>query len=63
MNNFCSNLYILSTVACQLTECLTKEEAAQLSADLVVLSDMIANILVRKEACEIPKTNELESNS
>ena len=55
MNNCCSNLYILSTVACQLAECLTKEEAAQLSADLVVLSDMLANILVRNESCETPQ--------
>lgn len=55
MNHCCSNLYILSTIACQLAECLSAEETAKLSADLVVLSDMLANILVRKEACETAK--------
>ena len=57
MNHCCSNLYILSTVACQLAECLSAEETAKLSADLVVLSDMLANLLVRKESCETPKTD------
>lgn len=48
----CSNLYILSTIACQLAECLDEKELAALSADLVVLSDMLANILAHQEACE-----------
>ena len=61
MNNCCSNLYLLSTVACQLSECMSKEDLAQLSADLVVLSDMLANILVRKEACSAPKEEKNET--
>lgn len=51
MNN-CSNLYLLSTIACQLEQCLTEEELAILSADLVVLGDMIANNIARKAVCE-----------
>lgn len=47
----CQNLYFLSTIACKLSECLTEEELAELSADLVVLSDMLANILAHKESC------------
>ena len=51
MNN-CSNLLYLSAIACQLAECLSDEEIAVLSSDLVVLSDMLANILARKTASE-----------
>lgn len=47
----CSNLYFLSTIACQLSECLSEDELAVLAADLVVLSDMLANIAARKAAC------------
>ncbi|MBO5459508.1 MAG: hypothetical protein J5981_04580 [Lachnospira sp.] len=51
MNN-CSNLYFLSTVACQLSECLSEEQLSVLAADLVVLSDMIANIVARNTLCK-----------
>lgn len=43
MNN-CSNLFLLSTIACQLSECLSEEELNALAADLVVLGDMLVNI-------------------
>lgn len=48
----CSNLFYLSTIACKLSECLTEKELATLSADLVVLSDMLANILAHKDLCK-----------
>lgn len=48
----CSNLFFLSTIACQLAECLSDEEVAILSSDLVVLSDMLANLLAREAACK-----------
>ncbi len=51
MNN-CSNLYLLSTVACQISECLTKKQLEELAADLEVLSDMLANILIRNNNCK-----------
>ena len=44
----CKNLFFLSTVACQLSSCLSTEELAILSADLVVLGDMLANIIARE---------------
>lgn len=56
MNN-CTNLYLLSTIACQLSECLDQDDLAILAADLVVLSDMLANIIARQDACQ----NELNS--
>lgn len=47
----CSNLFYLSAVACKLSECLSDKDLALLSADLVTLSDMIANIIARQELC------------
>lgn len=45
----CSNLFYLSAIACQLSECLSEKEIATLAADLVVLSDMLANIIAHQE--------------
>ena len=50
MNN-CSNLFLLSTIACQLSECLSEEELNALAADLVVLGDMLVNIISHKQSC------------
>lgn len=50
MNN-CTNLFYLSAIACQLSECLSEEEISLLSSDLVVLSDMLANIITRNDLC------------
>lgn len=47
MNN-CSNLYMLSAIACQLAEILSTNELNILSADLEVLADMLEAILARK---------------
>lgn len=47
--NSCSNLYLLSSLACQLSASLSNEDISILAADLVVLSDMLANILVYNE--------------
>lgn len=44
----CSNLYFLSAIACNLSECLSEEELAVLSSDLVALGDMLETILARK---------------
>lgn len=51
MNN-CCNLYLLSTIACQLAECMSDEELAILSADLMTLGDMLAGLVARKAACK-----------
>lgn len=46
--NKCSNLYLLSAIACQLAECISEDELNTLSADLTVLADMLNAILARK---------------
>lgn len=48
----CSNLLYLSAIACKLSECLSEKELAALSADLVVLSDMLANIAAHRDLCD-----------
>ena len=52
MKSNCQNLYILSTIACQLVECLSEEELEILSADLMTLADMIESLLARQSACK-----------
>ena len=48
----CQNLYILSTVACQLAECISEEDLEVLAADLSTLGDMLSGILARKARYE-----------
>ncbi len=48
----CTNLYFLSTIACGLAECLSEKEVAVLAANLVVLSDILANLIARNENCK-----------
>lgn len=47
----CSDLYILSALACQLSECLSEDELEVLSADLSTLGDMLQSLLTRQAAC------------
>lgn len=47
MNN-CTNLYVLSTLACQLAKCLNTDELNILSADLQTLGEMLESILARQ---------------
>ena len=52
MNNNCSNLHLLSTIACQLSECLSREDLTILAADLTTLSDMLTSILARQNSLD-----------
>lgn len=47
----CSNLFFLSALSCQLADCLSDDEIVILAADLVVLSDMLANVAARNSIC------------
>lgn len=51
MKNNCTNLYLLSTIACQLTECLSEEELEMLSSDLTALGYMIESLLAHQSVC------------
>lgn len=54
MNN-CSNLYFLSTIACQLAECLTENEMELLAANLKALGEMLEVVSVQKTICKESK--------
>lgn len=51
MKRNCPNLYVLSTLACQLSECLSEEELRRLSADLTTLGYMIESLLAHRSEC------------
>ena len=48
MKNNCKNLYFLSSIACQLAECLNERELETLSADLTALGYMIESLLAHQ---------------
>ncbi|MCI8428428.1 MAG: hypothetical protein HFJ03_13000 [Lachnospira sp.] len=52
MNNNCTNLYLLSTIACQLTECLDEKELELLAAHLTTLGYMIESQLKQRSLCK-----------
>ena len=52
MKNNCQNLYILSSIACQLAECVDEKELEILSADLTALGYLIESLLAHQSACE-----------
>ena len=51
MNN-CSDLYFLSTIACQLSECLSENELELLAVNLRALGEMLEVISVQNAICE-----------
>ncbi len=52
MNKNCSNLYLLSTIACQLAECLDEKELELLAINLITLGDMIESQLIQRSLCK-----------
>ena len=51
MNN-CKNLYLLSTIACQLSECLSEGELEILATNLTTLGYMLENLLAHQSVCK-----------
>lgn len=52
MDNGCSDLYLLSALACRLAECLDENELSMLSANLSALGDMLEVIIAKQAACK-----------
>ena len=50
--NDCSHIYLLSTIACQLSNCLSKDELEALSADLIALGYMLESLQVHQSICK-----------
>lgn len=54
----CRDLYFLSTIACQLADCLSEEELILLSSSLNTLGDMLAVISAKQAFCNTQPQNE-----
>ena len=52
MKTNCCNLYFLSTIACELETCLTKEELELLAANLKALGELLEVLLVQQSSCK-----------
>lgn len=48
----CPDLYFLSTIACQLSQCLTEDELTILSANLSALADMLEVLLAHHQTTD-----------
>ena len=48
----CTNLYFLSSIACQLAQCLDEKELEALSKDLTALGYMIESLIAHQAKCE-----------
>ncbi|MGN0203086.1 MAG: DUF6774 domain-containing protein [Coprococcus sp.] len=57
MNNGCSDLYLLSTLACRLAECLDNDELSVLATSLTALGDMLEVVIARQAACKNDEAN------
>ncbi|MDD3414611.1 MAG: hypothetical protein PHY47_11500 [Lachnospiraceae bacterium] len=51
----CCDLYIISTIACKIAECLTDEELALAAANFTMLGDALALIAAKRACCEKQK--------
>lgn len=56
----CCNLYLMSTLACQLTDCLSEAEIAVLASDLATLGCMLSTNLARRALCNPQNSNNIE---
>lgn len=48
----CTDLFVLSSIACKISECLTDDELAILSINLTTLADMLQATLTKRAICE-----------
>ena len=51
MNTNCSSLYVLSAIACQLSECMEEKELEILASSLTTLGYMIESLSARQSDC------------
>lgn len=57
----CRDLYFLSTIACQLADCLSDEELLLLASSLNTLGDMLAVIRAKQAFCDIQNKKTTEN--
>lgn len=61
--SYCTDSYLITTVACGLVDCLTEDEANLLACNLVELGDTIVSILARKSYCQSISTSKADVSS
>ncbi|WP_408643065.1 DUF6774 domain-containing protein [Lacrimispora aerotolerans] len=61
MNNCCDVLFI-SSLACQIADCLNDDELSILAADTLLLSDSLNAIAVRRSICNSNTTSPGQGN-
>ena len=48
----CTDLFLLSAIACKIAECLTEEELALVAANFTALGDMLQVLIARRAMCK-----------
>lgn len=48
----CTDLYLLSTIACKLSECLEDDELAVLATNLTALGDLLQVLVAKRAICK-----------
>lgn len=51
MKTNCTNLYFLSTIACQLETCLTEKELEWLAVNLKALGELLELAFIQQTSC------------
>lgn len=56
--NGCADLYLLSSIACELSKCLSEDALTMLGVNLTALGDMLTVLATRQEICNKTEANE-----
>lgn len=54
--NECTDLYVLSAIACELSKCLSEEELALLAIKLTTLGDLLGVVATKQAVCKPSET-------
>ena len=60
---YCCDLLFITTLACQIADCLNENELTILAADIDVLSDSLSAIAVRRSICNTSTDNTIPLNT
>lgn len=55
--NGCADLYLLSSIACELSKCLSEDALTMLGVNLTALGDMLMVLATRQEICNKTEPN------
>lgn len=61
--SYCCNVLFISSLACQIADCLNDDELSILAADTLLLSDSLNAIAVRRSICNSNANDKTPSNT